>query len=640
MSSLSRSVLIAALGLFVLPATAADLAPGKPALSQGLADLRRDAVEVIFDVQFTARELRDHQRLYAWYWKYATADWQKAESDLLPSFKDAFDKDATHRDDLRKKHADAIMKDAKAKADLGSPYHQWLLKTADRAKEQIADGPPALRRDHLDNTLEFIQWGLRMQLTVGQQEEFLKLVPKEWNAVTAAADRKVIIDEFLPLYRKVVRLTPDQRTQVQKVAEKELLEAFKTPESALDKWLADTHATANKVLAVGPPDALTAGNTLQHADWYDWCLGIRMSDATRAEFQRLVVQGWKDDESYRQPCLNTARFMDDPPKGGSGELRRVRDTASTLAFVLAQPENTVNTAAFEAYVKLHPTKSPLPRPTDETVLAKWDKPLTAGVVECNRLYFEWALGLEFTADERTKFRGLLIDEVTRKAESAVAGTFHTAFIYNRLAQLPPEERALMQPFEEERVVGVLRETVKTDPTNAWLLELYTAKKPPLVKDKPGATQQDADALGEWMHFQVMEVTGGDKATADKVKAATLEKVKAGTGSPSQIASARTQLALVRFAWPTMSPDDRQELRDTWANYLEPLGVKPKLAKWQTTPAPSKELDYLDAMKLLQQQQQNTAMISNMMRMQHQTNMAIIRNMGSTPYTYKYEYRRR
>lgn len=645
MTTLPRSVrglLVVTIGLVALPASAADLAPGKPALTQELADLRRDAVEVVFDVQLTARQLREHQRLYAWYWKYATADWQKAEADMLPAFKEVFDKDVAHRDGLRKKYADAWAKDAKAKADLGSPYHAWVLKTAAACKEVLAEGPPALRRDHLDNTLEFIQWGLRMQLTVGQQEEFLKMVPKVWNTADAKDDRKMIVDEFLPAYRKVVRLTPDQRAELQKLAEKELTDGLKEPESGLDKWLADAHATANKKLADGPPDVLTAGGTLQHADWYDWALGIRLSDATRAELQGLILKDWKEIESTRQPSLSTARFMDDPPKGGAGQLRRTRDTASLLAFVLTQPENTVNKAAFEAYVKLHPTKNPLPVPTDVTVVAKADKPLTAGVVECNRLYFEWVLGLEFTAAERDKLRDLLADEVARKDEAAVGGTFHTAFIYSRLAQLPPEERALLQPFEEERVVGVLRETAKTDKTNGWLLEVFDAKRPPLVKGTPGATQKDADALGEWMHFQVMEVTGGDKATAEKVKAATLEKVKAGTGKPSEIASARTQLAMVKFAWPTMSADDKQSLRDTWANYLEPLGVKPKLAKWQTTPAPSKELDYLDAMKKLQQQQQNTAMISNMMKMQHDTNMTIIRNMGSTPYRYeyKYEYRRR
>ena len=40
---------------------------------------------------------------------------------------------------------------------------------------------------------------------------------------------------------------------------------------------------------------------------------------------------------------------------------------------------------------------------------------------------------------------------------------------------------------------------------------------------------------------------------------------------------------------------------------------------------------------LYQQQQQTQMISNMLRMQHQTNMTIIRNMGSTPYKYEYRY---
>src|SRR3954466_14791993 len=70
----------------------ADLAPGAPPLTQDIADLRRDAVEVVFEVQFTARQLREHQRYYAWYWKYATVEWQKNEQATLSAFKGAFDK--------------------------------------------------------------------------------------------------------------------------------------------------------------------------------------------------------------------------------------------------------------------------------------------------------------------------------------------------------------------------------------------------------------------------------------------------------------------------------------------------------------------------------------------------------------------
>jgi hypothetical protein len=628
--------------LAVASSPAADLAPGQPPLTQELADFRRDAVEVVIDVQLSSRQLREHQRLYAWYWKYATAEWQKAEAALLPTFKDVFEKDDAHRADLRKRHADAWAKDAKTKADLGSPYHQWLLKTVDDARKVIADGPPALRRDHLDNTLEFIQWGLRMQLTVGQQEDFLKMVPTEWNAKDSAAARKSIINEFLPVYRKVVRMTPDQRKQVQELCEKELTGAMKTPESGLDKWLADAYATTNRVLADGPPDKLTAGGTLQHADWYDWCLGVRMDDPTRTELQRLILQDWKEVKSSRSSSLSTARIMDDPPKGGVGELSRLRDTASTLFFICGQPDNKVNRAGFEAYLKAHPTKDTLPVSTDGTVIAKGDKPLTEGHVECARRMCEWALGLEFTADEKAEFRGLLLAEWERADAGAMSGTLSLAFTYTRVAQLPPAERALMQPFTEAQYVDTIRESSKTDKTDAWLKQKYDAKKPPLVKDKPGATQQDADALGELIHFQVMQVSGGDKATADKVKAATLDRVKAGSGSPTEVAGARKQLALVRFGWPAMSETDRQELRDRWAMHLEPVGVKPKLAAWQSTPAPSKELDYLDAIQKLQQQQQQTAMISNMLRMQHQTNMSVIRNIGSSTYkyAYRYEYRRR
>jgi len=39
-----------------------------------------------------------------------------------------------------------------------------------------------------------------------------------------------------------------------------------------------------------------------------------------------------------------------------------------------------------------------------------------------------------------------------------------------------------------------------------------------------------------------------------------------------------------------------------------------------------------------QEQQNTAMISNMLRMQHKSNMTIIRSLGRPPY--KCEYRLR
>lgn len=47
--------------------------------------------------------------------------------------------------------------------------------------------------------------------------------------------------------------------------------------------------------------------------------------------------------------------------------------------------------------------------------------------------------------------------------------------------------------------------------------------------------------------------------------------------------------------------------------------------------------FLQAQQELYQQQQTTAMISNMMQMQHETSMAIINNIGSSSYEYDYEW---
>lgn len=642
--SAPRALRAAAVLLLVtaLPAPAADLAPGAPPLTQDLADLRRDAVEVAFDVQFTARQLREHQRLYAWYWKYATADQQKAQAALLPAFRGVFEKPDADRKALREKHGPALLADAKERAAKGSPYHRWLLATAEKAAEVIAAGPPALRRDALDNTLEFIQWGLRMQLTVRQQEEFLRMVPAEWNREAAKSDRETIINEFLPVYRKVVRLAPADRTTVRGLVESPLLDAFKKPETPLDRWLAGVHAEANKVLAAGPPDALTAGATDQQADFYDWSLGLRLGDGARAELRKLIVQDWTTIESTRRGILDTARLMDDPPGGGAGELSRLRDRASTLLFICGQPQNVVNRAAMDAYRKAHPGVKEPTLPVGAKVLAPGTPPLTEGEAECTRLCFEWLFGFAFTAEQRAAFRKTQLDEWTRKDKPAMEGTLENAFLYSQLMWLTPEDRELVRAFALPQFLKGIRETKDTDPGNRWLLEQYEAQYPSLVKGKTGPTQADADALGALLRFQTLEVTGGDTAAADKVAATTVEKVKAGAGATHEVTGAAQQLALVRYAWPTLGEADRQELRDRWADSLRPLGVSPKLAAWQATPAPAREIDSVAAWRALQTQQQNTAMISNMLRMQHQTNMTIIRNMGSTPYKYeyKYEYRRR
>ena len=86
-----------------------------------------------------------------------------------------------------------------------------------------------------------------MQLTVGQQEEFLRMIPKEWDKATPKETRKIIVDEFMPVYRKVVRFTPTQRTELFKLVEPELKKAMKDPET-----LAFINAMGVEVVASTP----------------------------------------------------------------------------------------------------------------------------------------------------------------------------------------------------------------------------------------------------------------------------------------------------------------------------------------------------------------------------------------------------
>ena len=58
---------------------------------------------------------------------------------------------------------------------------------------------------------------------------------------------------------------------------------------------------------------------------------------------------------------------------------------------------------------------------------------------------------------------------------------------------------------------------------------------------------------------------------------------------------------------------------------------------QTTDSGHDPDAFLQAQQELYQQQQTTAMISNMLQMQHETSMAIINNIGSSSYDYDYEW---
>jgi hypothetical protein len=91
-------------------------------------------------------------------------------------------------------------------------------------------------------------------------------------------------------------------------------------------------------------------------------------------------------------------------------------------------------------------------------------------------------------------------------------------------------------------------------------------------------------------------------------------------------------------------DERAKLVGQWSadERSKPIVAKINELKAKAIASGNDPTGQLDALRELYQQQQTVSMISNMMAMQHRTNMTIINNIGSsnTRYEYRYVYRYR
>ena len=638
---LARSALVLLAAALPQPAArASDLAPGNPPLTSDLADLRRDAVEVVFDFQMTARQIAEHRRLYAWCWKYAPADWQKAEAAALPEFRDVLNRSAADRTALREKHKHAWWRDAVDQAAKGNPYHQWLLAEAEAAAKIAVPGEPPLRHDAREGFIEFLDWGLNLRLTSAQRAEFREVIAREWMKTITPADRVAVGEKILPLYRKVLRMSPAERDGIQAKMTAALLPVLDKSPTPTDRWLRAAHQSANQVLDASAP-ALTGAVAAMGPEFFEWALGAKLPAEAHRVYREGIIKHWKETpEADRRAIVRTAEMMRNPPTGAAGETQRARDRAHVLINSCWHPDHPLNAALLAAYRAAHPTAGGPTVPPAGKVLMAGDPPLTERAADAARHFFEWVLGVEFTPAERAAFRQTQLDEWKRKDIDAMRGTLEVARFWAEAATFPAADRELIRVTVRPQVLDSIRQTKDTDPGNRWLLTRYEAKKP-ATKDRPWLTPDVPDAAVELLAFQAAEASGqpaDSPAVREAAKKAVTSAVSAGS---TELAQAPVKLAELRAAWAGMSAAARQELRDEWADRLGPLALTGKLAAWQTKPAPSPVRPstnaFLDAQKKLYQQQQTTRMISDMMRMQHQTNMTIIRNMGSTPYRYEYKY---
>ncbi len=93
-----------------------------------------------------------------------------------------------------------------------------------------------------------------------------------------------------------------------------------------------------------------------------------------------------------------------------------------------------------------------------------------------------------------------------------------------------------------------------------------------------------------------------------------------------------------LAEPTYEAQAEQALLQMATSFtINEMMTQPNTPVNQTTDSGHDPDTFLQAQQELYQQQQTTAMISNMLQMQHETSMAIINNIGSSSYDYEYEW---
>ncbi len=144
-----------------------------------------------------------------------------------------------------------------------------------------------------------------------------------------------------------------------------------------------------------------------------------------------------------------------------------------------------------------------------------------------------------------------------------------------------------------------------------------------VECDPPLTRAAADAYLDILVFMASAVQGVDLGTPplhvrDQFVSGVAAAYCSGTDEDrAYVASAPERLILLRTLWPELEEARRAELREVWRAQLAPL-----------LPAPQEpRLAAVDSALDVQRQ---AALVSEMMRIGHETRMTIIDNMSSCP----------
>lgn len=280
-------------------------------------------------------------------------------------------------------------------------------------------------------------------------------------------------------------------------------------------------------------------------------------------------------------------------------------------------------------------------------------PLTMYTINTCTDFCEWFMDVPFTQEQRAVMQQYMVD-VWRsndpKDKEDRDGLAEVIKASNEVAKIyETDKRELTRQAVRTEVMKQWREeATRGDRMAKFMVDIYDAANKPIATaakaGEPNLTRQSADATLEALHFMASKAAGYDVEPTAAQKAEFAQKLAAAYATvPAELKQELAQMPLywaaLRVQWPELPADERRKLAEAWASaeQIKPIVENIKAAKAKADTEAAKPAEQLKALQKYYQERQNVAMISNMMAMQHRTNMTIINNIGSSSYRYEYKY---
>ncbi len=294
-----------------------------------------------------------------------------------------------------------------------------------------------------------------------------------------------------------------------------------------------------------------------------------------------------------------------------------------------------------------PATGGAPKEDPARVLAEGDPPLTVELVDRTTGFIEWMLDVPLTDGQRQTIREGLVESWTSNNREDVEGIADLLQLEAQVREMDEATRLALRAQVQPDLVQQLRQQPE-DEGAQWLLAIYEAGHQPIADGDPPLTRQATDAYAEFLCFVIAQGLGqeGFEPPAE-FKDEFAKTVAAGYADLSpeekqELVQMPLAWAAVRIEWAKMPDEQKQQYRAQWAESVKGLVPEQPAQPAAEEPAPAAGGDNSPGnLAALQQKMANQQMyfqtMSNIMRMQHETNMSIISNIGGGGWRYEYRY---